>query len=245
MIINLKKLGAIGMLLGVPFLAHAELGFKSADFDFEGKDLLDKVAVNLAAGSGNVLYCRADINVAGEADRVNCFAKGATNETVVETEAALKDLAFSSAEVDGEAIPVRMSFRVAYSQVGDTTHVTLIPNIGTMQAQYGRNYVAPQERLDLSDWYERYADKSWANGDDFLGHGDMSRISATVKADGKPSMVKTVDTTRAYERDAKLVKNSFRHARFLPGTVNGKVVPMEYVVAVHYEGSNEAYADAR
>lgn len=240
---TLQKISLASILLSLPFIASAnELPFKSADFNFSGSDLLAAVNSRTLAANGDVLYCRADISVEGKAERANCFAKSSSVELVVDAEQAVQSLPFAAAEIDGKAVPVRMSFRLAFTPVDDITVVSLIPNLGTMQAQYGRDYVAPQERLDVSDWYERYSENSWVGGKEFLGEGDMARVAATIDASGKPSRLYTVAAKRAHERDADIVKNTIKYSRFIPGTSNGKVVPMEYMVAVHYEQRNEAYA---
>jgi len=242
---TIQKLTIASLLASISLVASAaELPFKSADFGFEGETLLSSVSKDSLSKSGDVLYCRADISVEGQAERANCFAKSSSIQLVVDSEQALQRLAFSPASVEGKNIPVRMSFRVAYTPVGDATVVSLIPNLGTMQAQFGRDYVAPQERLDVSDWFERYSDNSWVGGQEFLGKGDMARVSAIIDQNGKPSRLQTVAAKRAHERDADVVKNTIKHSRFIPGTANGRVVPMQYMVAVHYEDRNEAYANA-
>jgi len=243
---QLRQVGLFAAMVSASFVAVADsLPFKSADFDFEGQELLSMVPEAKVSKDGDVLYCRADISIHGKVERGSCFAKEAAVELVVETEQALKNLAFVAAEVEGKAVPVRMSFRIAYTPVADYTHVSLIPNLGTMQAQYGRDYVAPQERLDVSDWFERYSQNSYLGGQEFLGEGNMARVATLVSPQGKPTTLKTVDAQKAHVRDADIVKRTLRDSRFIPGTVNGKVVPMEYLVAVHYGGANEAYADAK
>ena len=240
---QIRNIGLLASLLCAPLMAQAnEVTFQSADFDFEPAELLSKVPEAQVAASGDVLYCRADIGAEGAVDRGSCFAKETNFELVIETEKALKSLSFLPAEMDGKAIPVRMSFRVAYTPLADSIHVSLIPNLGTMQAQYGRDYVAPQERLDISDWYQRYSEHSYIGGKEFLGEGRMARVATMVSPKGTPTTLKTVDATKAHIRDADIVKRTLRHSRFIPGTVNGKVVPMEYIVAVHYGDANEAYA---
>ncbi len=243
---QILSIGMVAALFTAAAYVNAEaLPFKSADFDFEARDILDIVPVDSVSSEGDVLYCRADLSINGDVERTSCFAKETSIELVVETERAIKQLAFVPAEIDGEAVPVRMSFRIAYTPLASSTHVMLIPNLGTMQAQHGRDYIAPQERLDVSDWYQRYSEHSYVGGRDFLGQGDMARIATTVSPSGKPTILKTVDAKKAHIRDADIVKRTLRYSRFIPGTVNGKVVPMEYVVAVHYGNPNEAYADAK
>lgn len=241
---HILTLGMVAGLFSAAFTHADSVPFKSADFDFEAQDILALVPQDKVSPQGDVLYCRADLNVAGEATRSSCFAKDTAIELVIETEQALKQLTFAAAEVDGQAVPVRMSFRVAYTPLAKSMHVSLIPNLGTMQAEYGRDYVAPQERLDISDWYQRYSEHSYVGGQEFLGEGDMARVATTVSPTGKPTTLKTLDAKKAHVRDADIVKRTLRYSRFIPGTVNGKVVPMEYLVAVHYgNNSSEVYAD--
>ncbi len=239
----IKTLSIAALMIAAPFAANAEAAFKSAGFGFSGQELLQEITPQSLSADAEVLYCRADISVSGKAERAACYLDSNARALLVETESALKSLPFTVAEVEGKAVPVRMSFRVAFSPVNDQVHVSLLPNLGTMQAQYGRDYVAPQERLDVSDWYERYSSNSWIQGQEFLGAGDMARVSTTVTESGKPSNIKTLEASRAHERDADIVKRTLKYSRFLPGTANGKVVPMDYLVAVHYGDRNQAVAD--
>lgn len=236
----LKKILAMSALLSFSLVAVAELPFRSAEFAFSGEQLLSKISQSNLSGRSEVLYCRADVSQSGAAEKVSCYSDSATTELTAETQMALEALAFSPASVDGETVPVRMSFRIAYSPLSSGVKAVLIPNLGTMQSQYGRNYIAPQERLDISDWYVSYSDASWIGGEAFLGDGDVARVAATVKANGRPAMIKTIDAKRAHTRDAEVVMRTLRSARFIPGTLNGKVVPMQYMVAVHYERSEQA-----
>lgn len=213
-----------------------------ADFAFEGEQLSQNIQRDWVSSSGDVLYCRADILVSGSVQGATCFAKEAVDKLTVTTEAAISKMEFSPAEVNGEKVPVRMSFRVAYTPLDDGLHVTLLPNLGTMQERYGRDYVAPQERLDVSDWYARYTENSWLGGDAFLGEGLVTRVSSRVSVSGQPQSIRISDTLRGLERDASIVTRTLQRARFIPGMVNGKVVPMDYMVAVHYDESNQAHA---
>ena len=126
------------------------------------------------------------------------------------------------------------------SKVTRKVSVVLIPNLGSMQEQYGRDYIAPQERLDVSDWYQRYSEQSWVRGDAFLGDGALSRVAATVSEKGETSMVRTLDADRAYKRDVNLVKNAVKRSSFIPGFVDGRPVPMGYLAVVNYEQNGEA-----
>ncbi len=225
----------------MPALGFAET-YRSAMFDFSGKQLVSQLssnAVKIKDGS-TVLYCQSDISAQGSADHIKCFGHEGHADLVIQTKAALGQLQFSPAEVDGKAVPVRMSYRVAYFQKADKLTATLIPNLGSMQEHYGRDYVAPQERLDVAGWYERYSKSSWLNGKSFLGNGTMSRVSATVGEDGKTDTVRALKPERAYKRDADVVKSALKKSRFIPGSIEGKPVPMSYLAVVNYQEDGSA-----
>lgn len=234
-------------LLLSPALAAAESAYKSASFAFNPQALLPAEAsvTSPATRDTAVLYCQSEISKVGSAERTRCYDKDGNVDLVTHTQSAMATLAFSPAEIDGEKVAVRMSYRVAFSSAGGQAKVLLIPNLGSMQDRYGRDYVAPQERLDVADWYESYNKSSWVNGNIFLGEGAQSRVAATIDEKGKADIVRLVDTERAYERDAKIVKNALRKSRFIPGFVDGKAVPMGYLAAVHYgaERGNVAKSD--
>ena len=139
---------------------------------------------------------------------------------------AMSKLAFTAAEIDGKAVPVRMVYRVFFNGTADRVTATIIPNSGSMQARYGRDYVTPQERLDVSDWYARYNKNSFVNGGEFLDEGPLSSVAATVDEKGNPSSVRTLDVERAFKCDADIVKTALRRSRFIPGFVDGKPVSM-------------------
>lgn len=245
MVKYLNTVLTMSALVTAPLLSAATADFKSANFAFSGQDLVAKIPAASVPQKSDVLYCRADINVDGRAERANCFTKSGTQSLVVDVEQALQTLPFSVAKVEGKRVPVRMSFRVALTPTAESLAALLIPNLGTMQAQYGRNYIAPQERLDVADWYQRYSESSYVGGQEFLGEGDMSRVAATVNVDGRPALLKTLDAKRAHVRDAEIVKRTLRDARFIPGTLDGKVVPMQYVAAVHYDRGSQSVAKGK
>lgn len=236
-----KKIALTLVLLsgGLPAVStFAEDIYTPANFAFKGVDLAQLIEV--PSGSFAVtLYCRTNIDIAGKAARAQCYDSEGNRDIELQTQIALSQLAFKPATVNGSNVPVRMSFRVAYAGHDAGLNTILIPNLGTMQSRYGRDYIEPQERLDVSDWYEAYSKSSWVNGGEFLSEGPMARVAATVAEDGKPEMVRTVDAGRAYIRDADVVKSVLRRSRFIPGFVGDKPVPMGYVAVVNYGESNE------
>lgn len=233
---------------------HAEVQYLPASFDFSGKDLLTTMtqgATLALQGDSAVLYCQSDILSSGKVERAQCYDKLGNDGLVSQAESALSQLRFSPAQVDGVKVPVRMSYRVGFvsnaesqnqnkvTQASDVD-VVLIPNLGSMQAQYGRDYSAPQERLDVSDWYQRYSENSWVNGQVFLAKGPISRVAATITENGEADIVRALDSDRAYKRDVNVVKNAVKRSRFIPGFVDGRPVPMGYLAVINYSESGEA-----
>lgn len=223
----------------VPIHAVAEETYSPAKFAFSGETLARSISFS-DRQAAVTLYCRADISAAGKVSRINCFDNAGNVDLEVATQDALAGLPFTPASVNGESVPVRMSFRVAYTASEESVTAILIPNLGTMQARYGRDYIAPQERLDVADWYESYNRNSWVNGGEFLKKGALARVATTVQEDGKPTMVRTVDAERAYKRDASVVETALKRSRFIPGFVGDKPAPMGYLAVVNYGSTQEA-----
>lgn len=237
-----KPLAMILSLLAVSLVSISAVAvetYSPAKFAFQGEELARSIVFS-DQPAAVTLYCRADIGTAGKVLRVNCYDNEGNSDLEVQTQDALADLPFTPASVNGENVPVRMSFRIAYTVAAKGMNAILIPNLGTMQEQYGRDYIAPQERLDVADWYESYNKNSWVNGGEFLKKGALARVAATVQEDGKPTMVRTVDAERAYKRDASVVETALKRSRFIPGFVGDKPVPMGYLAVVNYGSTREA-----
>lgn len=237
---------AFAIICSIP--TFADTLYKSAAFNFSEQQLVstlqDSQNIEINGGS-SVLYCQSDIDKQGVAKATRCYDKQNNVSLVSLTEQTIASLAFSPASVDSKAVPVRMSYRIGFNQIDGKVDATLIPNLGSMHERYGRDYVAPQERLDISDWYDRYNKNSWVNGEAFLGHGPLSRVAATVDQNGKTDVVRELDSQRAYRRDTKIVKNALKKSRFIPGFVDGKPVPMGYLAVINYGGDSGEAVSSR
>lgn len=243
-----KVLAPVALSACLAPVAMAETVYKSATFNFSGDALVSKMQALTSLkkqDQTHVLYCQSEVSEHGEAANTKCYDKAGKLDVVSEAQSILNGLSFSPAQVDGQNIPVRMSYRVAFHGAKGKVDALLIPNLGTMYERYGRDYVAPQERLDVSNWYDEYSKNSWVSGEKFLGDGDMSRVAATVDADGKADVVRAVEAKRAYKRDANLVKNAVKKSRFIPGFVNGKPVPMGYLAVVNYQTDSGSAVTSR
>lgn len=226
-----------GFLINLCVLStgHTAERFTHANFAFSALELLDTISSPLEEQT--IVYCRADIMIDGKANTVSCFNK--TNPSLaVALESSITDLPFTAATVEEEAVPVRMSFRVVLEQ----DSAKLLPNLGTMQADYGLNYFAPQERLDLADWHDAYLKLSWERGRGFLGSGQNSRIAVLVDKQGNAASVRTMKISKRHVRDANIVENALEKSRFIPGTKDGEIVSMAYIVAINYDNTVEAIA---
>lgn len=234
----LTALTATAALL-LPLSAAAETTYKPAFFNFSAEQLTAKIDATSTTKAAT-LYCQAEVDVQGAPDRVKCYDQAGNTDLVMQTQQALIAMSFTAAEVDAQKVPVRMNFRVALNSHNGELIAALIPNLGSMQAQYGRDYIAPQERLDVSDWYQRYSDHSSVDGGAFLDDAPLSRVAATIEEDGRPTVVRTVDAERAYQRDATVVKSALKRSRFIPGFIDDKPVPMGYLAVVNYGGTGQA-----
>ena len=238
-------LSSMALTLGmIPMASMASNSYQPATFDFEPSDLVSLMEDNLKQvplKDSLVVYCQSDVDTDGEALNISCYDNSDSN-LATPTAQAVSKLAFSPAKVDGESVPVRFRFRVAYYESGERVEAWLISNIGSMHSAYGSDYIAPQERLDGNSWYQRYAKHSSINGKNFFSEGDQSRVVATVGKDGKTQTLQVLDTKREFKRDAKVLKNAVRKSRYIPGFVKGKPVPMQYMAVVNYNDSVEVFS---
>lgn len=234
-ILNTLAVPLASMLLLFARVEASADTYKPAVFGFDGEAIAAKIGEGVS-DTPIAVYCQSDVDAAGKSSVSRCYSKQASRDLSRRLETVISSLRFIPAEVNTEAVPVRVSYRVILSASG----VELIPNLGTMQAKYGRDYIAPQERLDVFDWYQKYAKDSWVSGEAFLGEGDLSRVAATVNKQGQPEVVRTIEAERAHKRDATIVKNAVRRSRFIPGFVAGEPAPMGYLAVVNYPERSEA-----
>lgn len=180
------------------------------------------------------VYCQTDVAATGLTSGTLCYEKSNVANLRQQTLNALEGVSFVPATIDGQAVPVRVQFRVVYSRSGDQPDIMLLPNLGTLQSQYGHDYYAPQERLDQKDWYSKYAENSWAKGKPFFNDGDLIRVIGTVKADGEIASVSALDARGRSKRDANVIETALKQTKFIPGVVEGKTTEMHYVAVLNF-----------
>ncbi len=241
--ISLKYISSLLVTTLLTAPAFAADTFKPANFAFTGDQLSTLVAkpyIFTSATPLPVMYCQSDINVQGKAQNSSCHDTHDNYHVEVLTEAAIEKLSFSPAQVNNQAVPVRMHYRVVFTGEFDNVTVTVLPNLGSMQARLGVKYFAPQERLDIADWQETYSQQSATYGTPFLADAGLSRFAAMVNKEGKPVTVRSLDIEKGKKRDAKLVKNTLKESRFIPAFANGKPHTAGYLAVVNYDERNSA-----
>lgn len=181
------------------------------------------------------VYCQADVMATGNINAATCYENSPLVSMQKVTESALKSATFTPASVDGKAVPVRMQLRVVYSLSGTQAPIVMLPNLGTLQAQYGTHYYAPQERLDTSDWYANYSTKEHGDGKLFFAEGKTTRVMANIEADGKVETVSTIEAALRKKADAASIESSLKKSKFIPGFVEEKPTAMHYIAVVNYQ----------
>jgi hypothetical protein len=178
--------------------------------------------------------CQTDVGTTGNLSNTLCYQSKKIANLKQQTLDALEDASFIPAQVNGQAVPVRMQFRVVYSRSGEQPDIVMLPNLGTLQSQHGYDYFAPQERLDSGGWYEKYAENVWADGKPFFDKGNFTRVIGTVKINGDVVSVSTLSARGKGKRDASFIEKVLKEARFIPGIVNNQPTEMHYVAILNY-----------
>ena len=182
------------------------------------------------------VYCQAEVGTDGLARNLSCYDKEDMDELRVQVEQALAGQEFVPARVDGETVPVRMTFRVVYSNLEGQPPLMLLPNLGHMQGELGHQYSAPQERLDERNWYSLYRRNDWSEGQPFFGGvGRTTQVMAIVNEEGRVPSAHRIKTHGRHKRDATEVAKALRTSRFIPGMANGEPKRMRYFAVLHYQ----------
>lgn len=241
---ELKKVvvGILGLALSLPAASQVIQSTAPADFGSALDELSNQVDLPQSFEGGHkthAVYCQTDVSTAGELNNTLCYQQPKVANLEQQTVSALQSVTFEPATVEGSAVPVRMQFRVVYSVSGEQPQTMLLANLGTLQSQHGLDYYAPQERLDQSSWYERYSDNSWARGKPFFNEGRLTRVMATVDANGSVTSVSTLDARGSGKRDAEFLEDALKPTRFIPGFANQQPTQMHYVAVLNYAAGND------
>lgn len=181
------------------------------------------------------VYCQADVGTDGLTRNVSCYEREGFTELREQVEQAMASRPFTTAQVGGEPVPVRMVFRVIYANLDGQPPIMLLPNLGHMQGEFGHQYYAPQERLDDRNWYSLYRKNGWSEGQPFFSEdGELTRVLAWVNDSGRVISARGLETHSKYRRDVDYVEKALEASRFIPGMNEGKPVKMRYVAVLHY-----------
>ena len=231
----LRPIAMIGCLFPLASFATA---YTPASFGNATVLLQKQITLPASFGEGVntvAVYCQADVMTTGDINQVTCYENSPLVSMQSVTESALKSATFSPAAIDGKTVPVRMQFRVVYSLSNSQAPITLLPNLGTLQAQYGADYVAPQERLDQGSWYVQYSNDSRSTGKPFFADSKLTRVMAKVEVDGNVESVSTLEAALRKKADAGNIESALKKSQFIPGFVANKPVAMHYIAVVNYK----------
>lgn len=220
-----------------PFASYAT-AYTPAKFGNAVDTLTKQITLPASFGEGVKtvsVYCQADVMTSGNINAVTCYENSPLVSMQKTTESALKSATFEPASIDGKAVPVRMQLRVVYSLGGTQAPIVLLPNLGTLQAQHGTYYYAPQERLDTSDWYAHYTTKERGDGKLFFAEGKTTRVMANIEADGNVETVSTIEAALRKQADAANIETALKKSKFIPGFVENKPTAMHYIAVVNYQ----------
>lgn len=231
----LRPIALIAALLPVTGYATA---WSPATFGDAGEVLKKQIALPASFGEGVKtvsVYCQADVMTSGNVNQVTCYENNPLVSMRAVTESALQSATFLPASIDGKTVSVRMQFRVVYSLNNTQAPITLLPNLGTLQAQYGADYVAPQERLDQGSWYVQYSNQNRDSGKPFFADAKITRVMAKVEVNGGVESVNTLEAALRKKDDAANIESALKKSQFIPGFVANKPTAMHYIAVVNYK----------
>lgn len=231
----LRPMTLLSALLPLSVFATA---YTPANFGNAVETLQKSVTLPATFGEGVKtvsVYCQADVMTTGNINQVTCYENSPLVSMQAITESALLSTSFTAASVDGTNVPVRMQFRVVYSLNNAQAPITLLANLGTLQAQYGTDYVAPQERLDQGSWYVQYSTQHRGVGKPFFADAKLTRVMATIEVNGGVESVSTLEAALRKQGDANNIESALKKSQFIPGFVANKPTAMHYIAVVNYK----------
>ena len=133
---------SLALLAAAATFASQAAAYTPAKFG-DAVDILKKqITLPSSFGEGVktvAVYCQADVMTKGSINAVTCYENNPVVSMQKVTESALKSATFEPATIDSKTVPVRMQLRVVYSLGGTQAPIVLLPNLGTLQAQYVTN----------------------------------------------------------------------------------------------------------
>jgi len=231
----LRPLALLSALLPLSVYATA---YSPASFGDATETLKKSVTLPASFGEGVktvAVYCQADVMTTGNINQISCYENSPLVSMQAITESALQSATFTPASIDNKNVPVRMQFRVVYSLNNTQASIVLLPNLGTLQSQYGPEYVAPQERLDQGSWYVQYSTQNHGTGKSFFADAKLTRVMAKVEVNGGVESVSTIEAALRKKDDASNIESALKNSQFIPGFVANKPTAMHYIAVVNYK----------
>ena len=202
------------------------------------------------ANGDATVNCQALVTRKGRVAGAKCGLqegiKGSTSKSVLgATYVGLKRAKFKPATMDGDAVDVVMSVRVAVRCIGEKCRTSVYPNLGLYTKEYGNDYVAPQEILtSQKTWYERMLQSDvCADGGELkeacVDDGAF-RLVMYVDVDDAGKATKVVYRRNPLSGDADTIMEQAEQAAteslYMPGLVDGDPAPMTVLSSsLHYD----------
>ena len=178
-----------------------------------------------------VLFCQAIVNRSGKVQgdtATFCFGNLGYDENRARfLRSKVVRSNFVPAKVDGEEVRVYVSFRVFFQEKEDSCNVTVLPNLGTQQDEFGLQYFSPQEIYKDGGWLGRIERRNRSRGKDIWStdarhRGVAFSMSVAVDDLGAASDGRVEGNNFAPQNSVELAVRSLEMSHFIPAIVDGK-----------------------
>jgi hypothetical protein len=214
-------LGACGVALAQSFAPARLVGL-------QGRDDLRCPTVDRQSP---VLFCQVVIDAQGKArddQSTHCFGNLANDLTRArDLRGKILKSEFAPAQIDGEPVEVYASFRVSFSPNGKACEISVYPNFGTQQDEFGLDYFAPQEIYTHGGWLGTVpeSEQRWLERP---ARGIAFSMSVAVDDRGHASDGRVEGNNFAPVETVNRAVKALETSRFVPLFVNGAPRPGRY-----------------
>lgn len=185
----------------------------------------------------SVLYCQAVVDERGDArnaPNTHCFGVLPGDlRRAQKLRIRILGSKFEPAKIDSEAVEVYASFQVVFIPKDDTCGITVLPNLGTQQDEFGLAYFAPQEIYTNGGWMSRIPEslRGWRTS---TSTGMAFSMSVAVDEFGRASDGRVENNNFAPEGTVTRAIRALEMSRFVPLMVNGDPRPGRYFEFIYY-----------
>ncbi len=178
-----------------------------------------------------VLFCQVIVDDGGNARQdssTHCF--GGLPDDIRRAQALRAQILrseFEPARIDGKAVEVYASFRVLFSPKDNACDITVFPNLGTQQNEFGLEYFAPQEIYTDGGWLGRIPESQrfWRTSN---SRGKAFSMSVAVDEVGRASDARVEDNNFAPDESVNRAVQALEMSRFVPLIMDGEPRPGRY-----------------